>query len=196
MDDDDLRRGLPTTHRKFDEATAILAGDALLSLAFQELTRLERQGVPSRRVVEAVRRLAMASGGEWLAGGQALDLQAEGRPVTQEDVFDIHRRKTAALFGASMALGGLVATGSAERVEALDAAGRQLGLAFQIQDELDLGTGGLAHRGREARTMRAARPRTHARWEPNAPAASRGLISTSRSASSRNTGSTPDRSSA
>src|SRR6185369_12181335 len=74
MDDDDLRRGLPTTHRKFDEATAILAGDALLSLAFEELTRLEQQGVPARRVLEAVRRLAAASGGEWLVGGQSLDL--------------------------------------------------------------------------------------------------------------------------
>ena len=143
MDDDDLRRGLPTTHRKFDEATAILAGDALLSLAFEELTRLERQGVPARRVVEAVRRLAAASGGEWLVGGQALDLAAEGRPVTEEQVFDIHRRKTAALFGASMALGGLVATGSADKVNALDAAGRQLGLGFQIQDDLlDLGAAG------------------------------------------------------
>jgi geranylgeranyl diphosphate synthase type II len=145
MDDDDLRRGLPTTHRKFDEATAILAGDALLSLAFQELTRLEQQGVPSRRVVEAVRRLAVASGGERLIGGQALDLAAEDRSVTQEDVFDIHRRKTAALFGAAMALGGLVATGNGEKIEALDAAGRQLGLAFQIQDDLlDLGTEGPA----------------------------------------------------
>ena len=140
MDDDDLRRGLPTTHRKFDEATAILAGDALLSFAFQELTRLEIGGVSAKRVVEAVRRLAAASGGELLVGGQALDLAAEGRPVTQDEVFDIHRRKTAALFGAALALGGLAGGGSAERVDALDAAGRQLGLGFQIQDDLlDLG---------------------------------------------------------
>ena len=142
MDDDDLRRGLPTTHRKFDEATAILAGDALLSFAFHELVRLEASGVSPRRVVEAVRRLAAASGGELLIGGQALDIAAEGRPVAELDVFDIHRRKTGALFGAAMALGGLSGGGSPQKVEALDAAGRQLGLGFQIQDDLlDLGLG-------------------------------------------------------
>jgi geranylgeranyl diphosphate synthase type II len=162
MDDDDLRRGLPTTHRKFGEATAILAGDALLSFAFQELARLEERGVSARRVVEAVRRLAAASGGELLVGGQALDIAAEGQPVTQSEVFDIHRRKTAALFGASMALGGLAGGGSAARVEALDAAGRQLGLGFQIQDDLlDLGEAGGPDRsaGADAARGKATYPR-------------------------------------
>jgi geranylgeranyl diphosphate synthase, type II len=142
MDDDDFRRGLPTTHRKFGEATAILAGDALLSFAYQEVTRLANAGVSPKRIVEATRRLAIASGGEQLVGGQSLDLEAEGKRVRERDVFEIHRRKTGALFGAAMALGGLTAGASPARVDALDAAGRQLGLAFQVQDDLmDLGIG-------------------------------------------------------
>jgi geranylgeranyl diphosphate synthase type II len=136
MDDDDFRRGLPTTHRKFDEGTAILAGDALLAFAFQELTRLAVTGTPATRVVQAIHRLARAAGGEYLMGGQALDLEAEGRKVGEWDVCNIHRRKTGALFGAAMALGGLAGGGSPARVDALESAGRQLGLAFQIQDDL------------------------------------------------------------
>lgn len=136
MDDDDFRRGRPTVHRKFDQGTAILAGDALLAFAFQELTRLALVGVPPMLVLQAVNRLACAAGGEFLMGGQALDLEAEGRKVGERDVFDIHRRKTGALFGAAMALGGIAGGGSRERVNALESAGRQLGLAFQIQDDL------------------------------------------------------------
>ncbi len=136
MDDDDFRRGLPTTHRKFDEGTAILAGDALMAFAFQELTRLWGVGVSSARVLQAVYRLAQASGGEQLMAGQALDLGAEGRKVGEREVLDIHQRKTGALFGAAMALGGIAASANPRRIDALDKAGRQLGLAFQIRDDL------------------------------------------------------------
>ena len=136
MDNDDFRRGLPTTHKKFDEATAVLAGDALLAFAFQELTCLWGGGVPSARVIQAVYRLAEASGGEQLMAGQALDIESEGREVGERDVFDIHRRKTGALFGAAMALGGIAGRGTPERTNALESAGRHLGLAFQIRDDL------------------------------------------------------------
>jgi geranylgeranyl diphosphate synthase type II len=132
MDDDDYRRGLPTTHKKFGEAVAILAGDALLAFAFQELTEL---GTPAR-VAESTRRLAVASGGAELMAGQALDIAAEGRPVTEADVQAIHQRKTGALFGCALALGGIAAGARPERVDALDGAGRHLGIAFQIHDDL------------------------------------------------------------
>ncbi|TMQ68839.1 MAG: polyprenyl synthetase family protein, partial [Candidatus Eisenbacteria bacterium] len=132
MDDDDFRRGLPTTHRRFGEAIAILAGDALVSFAFRELVELDAPA----RVVEAVRRLATASGGEELIAGQALDLAAEGRATSEEDVRAIHLRKTGALFACALALGGVAAGARAATLDALDQAGRHAGLAFQIQDDL------------------------------------------------------------
>jgi geranylgeranyl diphosphate synthase type II len=136
MDDDDWRRGRPTTHRKFGEALAILAGDALLAFAFEELTRLASLEVRPRRVLGCILRLADASGSAYLMAGQALDIEAEGRPVTRGEVLRIHLRKTGALLGASMAIGGIVGGGSARQVEDLDRAGMRLGLAFQIQDDL------------------------------------------------------------
>jgi geranylgeranyl diphosphate synthase type II len=163
MDDDDYRRGLPTTHRKFGEAIAILAGDALLAFAFEEITRLAGAGVSAVRVNDAVRRLAATSGGEQLMAGQALDLAAEGRPVRERDVCDIHRRKTGALFGAAMALGGLAGRGSRDQVGALDAAGRQLGLAFQIHDDLLNAQSSLARLGKRAGTDAARGKATYPR---------------------------------
>jgi geranylgeranyl diphosphate synthase type II len=151
MDDDDFRRGLPTTHRKFGEAVAILAGDALLAFAFQEIAALARD-VAAPRVVEAARRLAVASGGEELMAGQALDLEAEGRAVTETEVRAIHQRKTGALFGCAMALGGLAAGARSERVEALDQSGRHLGLAFQIEDDLLNARAGLGQLGKRGGT--------------------------------------------
>jgi hypothetical protein len=105
MDDDDYRRGRLTTHKKFGEALGVLAGDALLAFAFEELSRLAGEGVPAPRVVEAVRRLGHATGALQLVGGQALDIGAEGRKPSARQVRDIHERKTGALFGASLALG-------------------------------------------------------------------------------------------
>jgi geranylgeranyl diphosphate synthase type II len=136
MDDDDYRRGRLTTHKKFGEALGVLAGDALLAFAFEELTRLADDGVPAPRVVEAVRRLGHAAGAEQLVGGQALDVAAEGGKPTARLVRDIHARKTGALFGASLALGALAGDADQHTVTALDQAGRMLGLAFQIQDDL------------------------------------------------------------
>jgi len=151
MDDDDFRRGLPTTHKKFGEATAILASDALVSFAFHELIEL-RRFVPAARVTDAVRRLAIANGGEELLAGQALDLAAEGRQVDEDEVRAIHLRKTGALFACAMALGGLAAGARKDTVDALEQSGRHLGLAFQIHDDLLNAAAGLAQLGKRGGT--------------------------------------------
>jgi geranylgeranyl diphosphate synthase, type II len=151
MDDDDFRRGLPTTHKRFGEAVAILAGDALVAFAFQELVELGRHVTPAR-VSEAVRRLAVAAGGEQLIAGQALDIAAEGRAVGEEEVRAIHLRKTGALFACALALGGIAAGARAEVIEALDQAGRHVGLAFQIHDDLLNEGSGLSQLGKRGGT--------------------------------------------
>ncbi len=134
MDDDDLRRGRPTCHKAFDEATAILAGDGLLTLAFQVLAERVR---PELAAVRCVRALAEAAGPEGMVGGQMADLAAEGRrDGTPEALEAIHRRKTGALLRASLRMGAHVAGASQEEVEALDRYGEAIGLAFQIVDDL------------------------------------------------------------
>ena len=142
MDDDDLRRGRPTCHRAFDEATAILCGDALQPLAFQVLA----SGMPVDVIPEACRVLAEAAGAESLVGGQADDLAAERgwvpdlsnqTPEQQVDWMErIHRRKTGRLFLASLDLGCLAAGGNAQCRHDLEAYGDSFGLAFQIADDL------------------------------------------------------------
>src|SRR5207249_5542433 len=113
MDDDDYRRGRLTTHRKYGEAIGILAGDALLALAFEELAGV----APPARAARAVRLLARAAGSRELVGGQVLDIAAEGRArVSVADVRAIHSRKTGALMGAAMALGALCASASSATV--------------------------------------------------------------------------------
>ena len=136
MDDDDFRRGRPTTHRRHGEALALLAGDALLALAFEQLAGLEERGLPAKRVVRALRVLARASGSRELVGGQALDLAAEGRRANGAAVRDIHLRKTGALISASLMLGGFAGGARPTTLAALERMGRDLGLAFQIHDDL------------------------------------------------------------
>jgi geranylgeranyl diphosphate synthase type II len=152
MDDDDYRRGRLTTHKKYGEAIGLLAGDALLALAFEELTRLSARGVPPARVVEAVRLLARASGSAELVGGQVLDLEGEGRRATADRVRAIHLRKTGALMAASLALGGIAAGAATPVVRRLEALGRDLGLAFQIHDDLLNRGSTLANLGKRAGT--------------------------------------------
>jgi geranylgeranyl diphosphate synthase type II len=135
MDDDDLRRGMPTCHVKYDEATAILAGDALLAVAFETIAG----GWPDAdRVTRAVRVLAAAAGPDGLVGGQVDDLAAEGQPGTGtlSQLESIHRRKTGALFQACLELGGIAAGATAEQHAYLRAYAEPLGLAFQIVDDL------------------------------------------------------------
>lgn len=155
LDDDDYRRGRPTTHRRFGEALGILAGDALLAFAFEELARLQDARVPSPRVVVAVRRLARASGGADLIGGQALDMAAERRRLSPRGVEAIHRRKTGALMGACLALGAIAGGADARQIEALDRAGRLLGFAFQIHDDLLNADSSLKKLGKRAGTDEA-----------------------------------------
>lgn len=141
MDDDDLRRGRPTVHIQFDEATAILAGDALQAEAFAHLAdRIEDPTV----ALEAVRVLSRAAGAGHLVGGQADDLAAESaadepeadRTRSLEHLEAIHRRKTGALIAASLELGGILSHASAEARQALSDYARDLGLAFQVVDDL------------------------------------------------------------
>lgn len=135
MDDDDLRRGRPTLHRAFDEATAILAGDALQSLAFELLSTATGDRTAERLRMIAV--LARASGPEGMAGGQSLDIEAAQKVVTTEQLETMHRLKTGALIEASVSLGAL-STGldSDSRHRALQHYAACIGLAFQVQDDI------------------------------------------------------------
>ncbi len=135
MDDDDLRRGRPTVHVQFDEATAILVGDALIPLAFEILaTRIQ----PETTALACCRELATAAGAGRLVGGQADDLagsvSCEADPV--EHLESIHLRKTAAMLAVSVKLGGIVAGAGPETLDRLERFGRDLGLVFQITDDL------------------------------------------------------------
>jgi len=135
MDDDDLRRGEPTCHRRFDEATAILTGDALQSLAFEVLAGDETaHAIPAASRNLMTRRLAVAAGAAGMAGGQAIDLDLENSagPVSREQLEYLHRHKTGALIRASIALGALAAEAEQEQLEQLDRYGRAIGLACQI----------------------------------------------------------------
>ena len=132
MDDDELRRGVPTCHRAFDEATAVLAGDALQALAFEVLA-----DAPGPDAGELVRVLAHASGSRGMAGGQAIDLESTRRTPTPAQLEDMHLRKTGALIRASVRLGALSArTRDPEVLDRLEVFGRCIGLAFQIRDDV------------------------------------------------------------
>jgi len=146
MDDDDLRRGRPTCHKVYGEATAILAGDALLALAFETLAR----GVPSEVAGACCAELGRAAGPTALVGGQVDDLAAESTGGDLVALEAIHRRKTGALFLASLRLGGLVAKADAKSLAALEEFGRRLGLAFQIVDDLLDARGNAAALGKQA----------------------------------------------
>jgi geranylgeranyl pyrophosphate synthase len=137
MDDDDLRRGRPTCHRAYDEATAILVGDALQALAFAVLANEPMADTPAAVRLEMIRVLARATGTGGMAGGQAVDLAAVGHRLSVAAIEDMHRRKTGALIQCSVMLGALTAgvTGGAE-LSALQHFGAEIGLAFQIQDDI------------------------------------------------------------
>ena len=135
MDDDDLRRGQPTVHRAFDEATAILAADALQPLAFQVLADLD--AAPHRVRVELVRLLAGACGSIGMTGGQSIDLASEGKRLTRSEVEHMFSLKTGALIHASVVSACLLADELAEnQFRDLDAFARGIGLAFQIKDDI------------------------------------------------------------
>ncbi len=133
MDDDDLRRGRPTCHAKYGEAMGILAGDALLTKAFEILASDLRDGSVA---AACCAELAKAAGASGMVGGQVDDLAAEFQEADIEQLERIHRRKTGAMFLVSLRLGALVAGADGEQLAALEAYGSKLGLAFQIADDL------------------------------------------------------------
>ncbi|WP_462401772.1 polyprenyl synthetase family protein [Pseudomonas sp. Marseille-QA0332] len=137
MDDDDLRRGQPTTHKAFDEASAILAGDGLQSLAFGALLDPRLSPQPAELRLAMVQALAAAAGPAGMVGGQAIDLGSVGLRLDQQALEYMHRHKTGALIEASVRLGAL-ASGHADpaRLEALQVYAQAVGLAFQVQDDI------------------------------------------------------------
>ncbi len=137
MDNDDLRRGRASCHRAFDESTAILAGDALQSLAFQVLANNIAAGISDGTRLKMIRTLALAAGSRGMAGGQAIDLAATGRSQNIAELEDMHIHKTGALIRASLVLGALNATNSdSTQLEKLDHYAKCIGLAFQIRDDI------------------------------------------------------------
>ncbi|WP_370980124.1 polyprenyl synthetase family protein [Agaribacterium sp. ZY112] len=134
MDDDDLRRGLATCHVKFDEATAILAGDALQGLAYEKLSLLDDEVLACR----LIRALSSAAGAEGMVAGQMLDLEAEGQELdlSLSELECIHRNKTGALIIAAAQMGALLGGASPEQSRALATYASALGLAFQVQDDI------------------------------------------------------------
>ena len=136
MDDDELRRGRPTCHRAFDEATALLAGDALHTLAFEVLSSDSSLALGAERRCRMLAVLSRAAGSRGMAGGQAIDLAAVGRSLTLDELEQMHLRKTGALIRASIELGALCGHADEATMEKLDGYARCVGLAFQIQDDL------------------------------------------------------------
>ncbi len=133
MDDDDLRRGLPSNHKAFDEATAILAGDALQADAFHAMTCCP---LPAERVLAAVRCFAGAAGSAGMCGGQELDMQWTGRRVDLKALEHLHALKTGAILRASVVCGGLLAGADSASLDALSRYGAAIGVAFQIADDI------------------------------------------------------------
>ncbi|CAG2148116.1 Farnesyl diphosphate synthase [Cupriavidus yeoncheonensis] len=134
MDDDDLRRGRPTVHKAYDEATALLVGDALQTQAFIVLARA--QAVPPEARLKLVAELAVASGSVGMAGGQAIDLQNVGKAMSREALEAMHRMKTGALLRASVRMGALCGEIDAQGLAALDRYAAAVGLAFQVVDDI------------------------------------------------------------
>jgi geranylgeranyl diphosphate synthase type II len=137
MDNDDMRRGKPTSHKVFGEALAILAGDALLTEAFHLATRPEvMKKVPARRRIQTLWHLARAAGSLGMVGGQTVDILTQGQSVDTRTLEYIHAHKTGALIAASVTVGAIVGGATARQFRSLQGYGEKLGLAFQITDDL------------------------------------------------------------
>ncbi|MGB5620533.1 MAG: polyprenyl synthetase family protein [Desulfobacterales bacterium] len=137
MDDDVLRRGKPTCHVAFDEATAILSGDALLTLAFQLLASPNgTTGVPADRRLQVIHVVAAAAGYEGMIGGQMADIAAEGNRIALSRLEQLHLMKTGALINAAITTGAILGGGTSEQIRHLDEYAQNIGLAFQIIDDI------------------------------------------------------------
>jgi geranylgeranyl diphosphate synthase type II len=136
MDDDDFRRGVPTSHKVFGEATAILAGDCLLTAAFSILSDTSRFSADGATLLRIIREIAVASGDKGMVGGQMADLESEGKEIDLPSLEFIHVRKTGALIVASVRTGALLGGGTEQQIKALTDYAKHLGLAFQITDDI------------------------------------------------------------
>jgi geranylgeranyl diphosphate synthase, type II len=134
MDNDDFRRGRPTCHKVFGDGIAVLAGDALLSIAFEIVSRAKP--VPRYDISAMLREIAVAAGSQKLIAGQVADLEAEGKNVKRDQLQFIHRNKTAAILQTSVRLGAMSANADARKLSAITRFGQRLGLAFQIIDDI------------------------------------------------------------
>lgn len=134
MDNDDLRRGMPTSHIKYGEATAILAGDALLNRAFEVVSAYD--GKYPERALKAINILALSSGTEGMIGGQVADIESEGRGITLDELRYLHLGKTGAIIRSACTIGTLMGGGNDEEIKAADEFAKNLGIAFQIQDDI------------------------------------------------------------
>jgi len=164
MDDDDYRRGRLTNHKVFGEAMAILAGDALLTLAFRLIAQNAARIAPAA-VGPVVAEVADAAGTDGMVGGQVVDIESEGKIISGEMLDYIHLHKTAALIRVALRVGAVLAGGRTETVEAISRAGEALGLAFQIVDDILDVEGNLAELGKTAgsdeRKQKATYPSLH-----------------------------------
>jgi geranylgeranyl pyrophosphate synthase len=134
MDDDDMRRGKPSLHKAYDEATAILVGDGLQARAFELIA--DAKDISAEQKVRMVKVLANAAGMEGMVGGQYIDIQGTNSDMTLEELREMHSLKTGALIRASLALGGIAANASDTQLAALDDYGTHIGLAFQVVDDI------------------------------------------------------------
>ena len=167
MDDDDYRRGRLTNHKVFGDAIAILAGDALLTLAFRLIADNADLVSDPRVIRDVVAEIADAAGTVGMVGGQVVDIESEGKAISAETLEYIHRHKTAALIRASLRVGARLAGGDAAAVTAISEAGSDLGLAFQIVDDILDVEGSLEELGKTAgsdeRKQKATYPGIHGR---------------------------------
>lgn len=134
MDNDDLRRGQPTSHIRFGEATAILAGDALLNKAFEIMS--ECGGKDPHRTLRAINIIAKSSGTEGMIGGQIVDIESEGKNITLDELRYLHLNKTGAIIRSACAVGALIGGADDAQMKAVDEFAKNLGVAFQIRDDI------------------------------------------------------------
>ena len=165
MDNDDYRRGMLTNHKVFGEAIAILAGDALLTLAFKLIALNGARTGDARIITALVADIADAAGTDGMVGGQVVDIESEGKVVSADTVDYIHVHKTAALIRASLCAGALISRATAEQLTAMTACGEALGLAFQIVDDI-LDVEGSSEQlgktaGKDAQQQKATYPAYH-----------------------------------
>jgi len=159
MDDDDFRRGVPTCHKTYGEATAILAGDGLLTEAFRVMAESPLASAEPTRAVRAIAELSRAAGAEGMVGGQQLDLAATSGASAVSEVDEIELRKTAALIASCARMGAILGGGGMEQVRSLGAYGTRLGILFQVTDDILDETGSFEEMGKGT-----AKDRSRGKW--------------------------------